>query len=171
MPQNHLPLPALQFILQTNTLQRDCILNLIKANSTGDSIGWRDKHICIYIRLYFVSLMIYYLSVSANLNVDGGCLPTNIPVSDKSTLDAANSNREKELLNEITYLQWRYVCAHAYLFWFDLIDDKIFSFPINVGSHVHKRSSRNVEPKIFRLFCNPAMPIFEFHKEVEKRER
>ncbi|KAJ0539870.1 putative protein kinase STE-STE20-Fray family [Helianthus annuus] len=89
MPQNHLPLPALQFILQTNTLQRDCILNLIKANSTGDSI--------------------------ANLNVDGGCLPTNIPVSDKSTLDAAHGNREKELLNEITYLQWRLACAQEEL--------------------------------------------------------
>ncbi|KAI7724977.1 hypothetical protein M8C21_011198, partial [Ambrosia artemisiifolia] len=83
-PQNHLPLPALQFILQTNTLQRDCILSLMKANPTGDSI-------------------------------DGGCLPTNIPEPDKSTLDAANSNREKELLNEITYLQWRLACAQEEL--------------------------------------------------------
>ncbi|XP_076948245.1 serine/threonine-protein kinase BLUS1-like, partial [Bidens hawaiensis] len=84
MPQNHLSLPALQFILQTNTLQRDCILSLMKANSTSDSI-------------------------------DGACLPTHLPVSDKSMLDAASSNREKELLNEITYLQWRLACAQEEL--------------------------------------------------------
>ncbi|KAI3825746.1 hypothetical protein L1987_07354 [Smallanthus sonchifolius] len=89
MPQNHLPLPALQFILQTNTIQRDCILSLMKGNFVGDS--------------------------TANFNIDGGCLSTNIPGPDKSTLDAANSNREKELLNEITYLQWRLACAQEEL--------------------------------------------------------
>ncbi|KAI3673674.1 hypothetical protein L6452_39798 [Arctium lappa] len=89
--QNHhssLPLPALQFILQTNTLQRDCILSLIKANSTADS--------------------------TANLNIDGGFTSTNLPALDKSTLEA-NSSREKDLLNEITYLHWRLACAQEEL--------------------------------------------------------
>ncbi|KAK1407123.1 hypothetical protein QVD17_38734 [Tagetes erecta] len=84
MPQNHLPLPALQFILQTNTLQRDCILSLMKANSPTD--------------------------FTANSNIDGGCTSTNIP-----TLVDANGNREKELLNEITYIQWRLACAQEEL--------------------------------------------------------
>ncbi|KAK1435704.1 hypothetical protein QVD17_01470 [Tagetes erecta] len=88
MPQNHLPLPALQFILQTNTLQRNCILSLMKASSTGDS--------------------------TANFNIDGGGLSSNNPRSDKSTSDV-NSNREKELLNEISYLQWRLACAQEEL--------------------------------------------------------
>ncbi|XP_022039307.1 serine/threonine-protein kinase BLUS1 isoform X1 [Helianthus annuus] len=83
MPQNHLPFPALQFIMQTNTLQRDCILSLMKANSTSDF-------------------------------TDGGCTSSNIHGVDKSMLDA-NSLREKELLNEITYLQWRLACAQEEL--------------------------------------------------------
>ncbi|KAK9080596.1 hypothetical protein SSX86_000354 [Deinandra increscens subsp. villosa] len=88
VPQNHLPLPALQFIMQTNTLQRDCISSLMKGNSTSD--------------------------FTANFNIDGGCASTNIPLLDKSMLDA-NSNREKELLCEINYLQWRLACAQEEL--------------------------------------------------------
>ncbi|KAI3688616.1 hypothetical protein L2E82_46319 [Cichorium intybus] len=84
--QNNLPMPALQFILQTNTLQRDCILSLMKANSTGDSC----------------------------FNLDGGSTSANFPALDKLILDG-NSNREKELLNEITYLQWRLSCAQEEL--------------------------------------------------------
>ncbi|KAI7731868.1 hypothetical protein M8C21_032232 [Ambrosia artemisiifolia] len=83
MPQNHLPLPALQFLMQTNTAQRDCILSLMKANSTSDF-------------------------------TEGGCTSTNIPGLDKSMPDA-NSIREKELLNEISYLQWRLTCAQEEL--------------------------------------------------------
>ncbi|KAL7601523.1 uncharacterized protein LOC111914850 [Lactuca sativa] len=84
--QNNLPMPALQFILQTTTLQRDCILSLMKANSPADS----------------------------NLNIDGGCPSANLPILDKPMLDAS-SNREKDLLNEITYLQWRLACAQEEL--------------------------------------------------------
>nr|XP_043606451.1 serine/threonine-protein kinase OSR1 [Erigeron canadensis] len=91
MPQNqysNLPMPALQFILQTNTLQRDCILSLMKANPTSDS--------------------------TAHFNIDGGCTSTNISAQDKSMIDTC-SNREKELLNEIIYLQWRLTCAQEEL--------------------------------------------------------
>ncbi|KAI3508787.1 hypothetical protein L1887_23802 [Cichorium endivia] len=48
-------MPALQFIFQTNTLQRDCILSLMKANSTGDS----------------------------SFNLDGGSTSANFPALDK----------------------------------------------------------------------------------------
>ncbi|XP_071703904.1 serine/threonine-protein kinase BLUS1-like [Rutidosis leptorrhynchoides] len=91
MPHNqnsNLPLPVLQFILQTNTLQRDCILSLIKGNSASGS--------------------------TAHFNIDGSCTSTNVPALDKSMIDA-NSNREKELLNEITYLQWRLANAQEEL--------------------------------------------------------
>ncbi|KAL4566743.1 hypothetical protein LXL04_030866 [Taraxacum kok-saghyz] len=85
--QNNLPMPALQFILQTNTLQRDCILSLMKANSfTSDS----------------------------KFNIDGVCTSANLPLLDKSIPDIGNS-REKELLNEISYLQWRLTCAQEEL--------------------------------------------------------
>ncbi|KAJ9567924.1 hypothetical protein OSB04_003890 [Centaurea solstitialis] len=83
-----LPLPALQFILQTNTLQRDCILSLIKANSTADP--------------------------TAHFNIDGGFPPMNFPPPDKAMLEASSS-REKDLLNEITYLHWRLACAQEEL--------------------------------------------------------
>nr|GEX05551.1 serine/threonine-protein kinase BLUS1-like [Tanacetum cinerariifolium] len=86
--QNHIPLPALQFILQTNTLQRDCILSLMKANSSIDS--------------------------TANLSIDGANTSLHIPAIDKSVHDP-NSIREKELLNEITYLQWRLASAQEEL--------------------------------------------------------
>jgi len=79
---------SMQFILQTNTLQRDCILSLMKANSTIDS--------------------------TANLSIDGASTSTHIPAIDKSVHDP-NSIREKELLNEITYLQWRLASAQEEL--------------------------------------------------------
>ncbi|KAL2454511.1 Protein kinase superfamily protein [Abeliophyllum distichum] len=71
--------PALQSVLHTNILQRDCILSLMKQVSGCDS-------------------------------TDVGCMPTNPAVTEKSLLEVAH-DREKELLQEITDLQWRFICA------------------------------------------------------------
>ncbi|XP_022891628.1 uncharacterized protein LOC111406433 [Olea europaea var. sylvestris] len=71
--------PALQSVLHTNILQRDCILSLMKQISGCDSTAF-----------------------SADA--------TNPGVADKSLLEVAH-DREKELLREITDLQWRFICA------------------------------------------------------------
>ncbi|CAL5327540.1 unnamed protein product [Camellia sinensis] len=76
--------PTLQSVLQTNILQRESILSLMKQISTGDS------------------------------TVDGGGMPVNTTVMEKSLLEAAH-DREKELLHEITDLQWRLICAQEEL--------------------------------------------------------
>ncbi|KAH9715961.1 protein kinase domain-containing protein [Citrus sinensis] len=73
--------PMLCNVLQTNILQRESILNLMKQVSVGD---------CTAIRL-----------------VDGGGTPANTVNTEKSLLEAAH-DREKDLLHEITDLQWRY---------------------------------------------------------------
>ncbi|KAH9715963.1 protein kinase domain-containing protein [Citrus sinensis] len=72
--------PMLCNVLQTNILQRESILNLMKQVSVGD---------CTAIRL-----------------VDGGGTPANTVNTEKSLLEAAH-DREKDLLHEITDLQWR----------------------------------------------------------------
>ncbi|CAL5444275.1 unnamed protein product [Camellia sinensis] len=74
--------PTLLSVLQTNIIQRESILSLMKQVSTGDSTG---NHV-----------------------VDGGSMLLNTTVVEKSLLEAAH-DREKELLQEITDLQWRYV--------------------------------------------------------------
>ncbi|XVF27178.1 hypothetical protein REPUB_Repub14bG0084300 [Reevesia pubescens] len=84
---NHL-FPLLQSVLQTNILQRDNILNLMKHISAGDSI--------------------------ANRAFEGVCMPANGSVTEKSLLEVAH-DREKELLHEITELQWRLICAQEEL--------------------------------------------------------
>ncbi|CAA2946574.1 serine threonine- kinase BLUS1 isoform X1 [Olea europaea subsp. europaea] len=71
--------PALQSVLHTNILQRDCILSLMKQISGCDSTAF-----------------------SADA--------TNPGVADKSLLEVAH-DREKELLREITDLQWRFIRA------------------------------------------------------------
>ncbi|XP_039054105.1 serine/threonine-protein kinase svkA-like isoform X3 [Hibiscus syriacus] len=86
-PANHL-FPLLQSVLHTNILQRDYILNLMKQISGCDS--------------------------TANRPFEGACMPTNLAVSDKSLLEVAH-DREKELLHEISELQWRLICAQEEL--------------------------------------------------------
>lgn len=71
-------------VLQTNILQRESILNLMKQVSVGDC--------------------------TANRLVDGGGTPANTVTTEKSLLEAAH-DREKDLLHEITDLQWRLMCA------------------------------------------------------------
>ncbi|KAH9667599.1 protein kinase domain-containing protein [Citrus sinensis] len=76
--------PMLCNVLQTNILQRESILNLMKQVSVGDC--------------------------TANRLVDGGGTPANTVTTEKSLLEAAH-DREKDLLHEITDLQWRLMCA------------------------------------------------------------
>ncbi|XP_022715392.1 serine/threonine-protein kinase BLUS1-like isoform X2 [Durio zibethinus] len=76
--------PLLQSFLQTNIVQRENILNLMKFICAGDSIA---NHAC-----------------------EGVYKPANVAVTEKSLLEVAH-DREKELLNEITELQWRLICA------------------------------------------------------------
>ncbi|KAL3819109.1 hypothetical protein ACJIZ3_005014 [Penstemon smallii] len=73
--------PSLQSILQTNILQRDNVINLMKQVVSGDFSGG---------------------------------MPMNMEVAEISLIEAANE-REKELLREITDLQWRLICAQEEL--------------------------------------------------------
>uniref|UniRef100_A0A7N0SWN1 Protein kinase domain-containing protein n=3 Tax=Kalanchoe fedtschenkoi TaxID=63787 RepID=A0A7N0SWN1_KALFE len=73
-------------ILHTNMIQRDAILNLMKQITSGDTTGNHDSG-----------------SVS---------FPPNL--TEKSLLEAAH-DREKELLREVTELQWRLICAQEEL--------------------------------------------------------
>ncbi|GMI77818.1 hypothetical protein like AT1G79640 [Hibiscus trionum] len=84
---NHL-FPLLQSVLQTNILQREYILNVMKQICAGDPI--------------------------ANRTFEGVGVPANVPVTEKSLLELAH-DREKELLHEITELQWRLICAQEEL--------------------------------------------------------
>ncbi|KAF8400453.1 hypothetical protein HHK36_013751 [Tetracentron sinense] len=76
--------PQLHCILQTNILQRETILSSMKQVCTGD--------------------------FTANHAVEGVCMPTPKTVTEKSLLEAAN-DREKGLLQEMTDLKWRLICA------------------------------------------------------------
>ncbi|KAF5464130.1 hypothetical protein F2P56_014235 [Juglans regia] len=76
--------PVLHSVLQTNIVQRDNILSLMKRVAAGDS--------------------------TANCVVDGVGMPAHIAVTEKSLLEAAH-DREKELLHEIAELQWRLIRA------------------------------------------------------------
>ncbi|XP_043708164.1 STE20-like serine/threonine-protein kinase isoform X2 [Telopea speciosissima] len=71
----------LHCLLQTNIQQRESILSLMKQTSSGDYTG----------------------------NCDGGYVPTTT-LTEKSLLEAAH-DREKELLQEVTELQRRLMCA------------------------------------------------------------
>lgn len=79
-------LTMLHSVLQTNMLQRDSILSLMKQVSVGDTTAIRS--------------------------VDGGCMPVHTTVTERSLemLDA-DHDREKELLSEVSELQWRLICA------------------------------------------------------------
>ncbi|GLT46220.1 hypothetical protein SLA2020_199930 [Shorea laevis] len=81
---HHSLFPTLQTVLQTNILQREAILTLMKQISVADH--------------------------AANRPIEGGCPLPNTAVVEKSLLEAAH-DREKELLHEITDLQWRLMCA------------------------------------------------------------
>ncbi|KAL0922065.1 hypothetical protein M5K25_006027 [Dendrobium thyrsiflorum] len=74
----------LQLILQSNIVQRDHILSMMKQISTGDP--------------------------SANRTVDGAPLPSPTAASEKSLLEAAHE-REKELVQEVSELHWRLACS------------------------------------------------------------
>ncbi|KAK8992587.1 hypothetical protein V6N11_048662 [Hibiscus sabdariffa] len=80
--------PLLQSVLQTNILQREYILNVMKQVCAGDPI--------------------------ANRAFEGVGVPANVPVTEKSLLELAH-DREKELLHEVTELQWRLICAQEEL--------------------------------------------------------
>ncbi|KAI3463498.1 hypothetical protein Pfo_020161 [Paulownia fortunei] len=82
-PLAHALFPTLQSVLQTNILERDSILSLMKQVAVGDS-------------------------------TDIGYTTINAAVTEKSLLEAAH-DREKELLSEITDLQWRLICAQEEL--------------------------------------------------------
>ncbi|KAI0518758.1 hypothetical protein KFK09_006194 [Dendrobium nobile] len=74
----------LQLILQSNIVQRDHILSIMKQISTGDP--------------------------SANRSVDGASLPSPTTAPEKSLLEAAHE-REKELLQEVSELHMRLACS------------------------------------------------------------
>ncbi|XP_044497074.1 serine/threonine-protein kinase BLUS1 isoform X2 [Mangifera indica] len=74
----------LNSVLQANLLQREIILSLMKQISVGDS--------------------------TANRIVDGGSTSANMASAERSLLEASH-DKEKELLHEITELQWRLICA------------------------------------------------------------
>ncbi|PSR89380.1 Serine/threonine-protein kinase, partial [Actinidia chinensis var. chinensis] len=76
--------PLVQSVLHANIHQKDLILNLLKHVSIGDP------------------------------TIDGGGVPVNISVVEKSLLEAAH-DREKELLNEISDLQRRLICTQEEL--------------------------------------------------------
>ncbi|KAG5000955.1 hypothetical protein JHK87_022027 [Glycine soja] len=76
--------PVLHSVLQTNILQREGILSLMKQITVGDS------------------------------SADGTCNPAQVAATEKSLLEAAHE-REKELLHEITDLQWRLICTQEEL--------------------------------------------------------
>ncbi|KAK4587839.1 hypothetical protein RGQ29_019016 [Quercus rubra] len=76
--------PVLNTVLQTNIVQRESILSLMKQVAGGDT--------------------------TANRVVDRGGMPAQIAAIEKSLLEASH-DREKELLHEITELQWRLICA------------------------------------------------------------
>ncbi|KAK9280799.1 hypothetical protein L1049_003688 [Liquidambar formosana] len=80
--------PMLHSILQTNILQRESILSVMKQISIGDS--------------------------TANHAVDGGYMLAHTVVTEKSLLESAH-DREKDLLHEITELQWRLICTQEEL--------------------------------------------------------
>ncbi|XAR50436.1 Non-specific serine/threonine protein kinase [Bertholletia excelsa] len=84
----HSVFPSLQSVLQSNIVQRDNILSLMKQLSAGDS--------------------------AANRLLDGGVMPMNTASLEKSLLETAH-DREKELLNEIADLQWRLICTQEEL--------------------------------------------------------
>ncbi|KAL2533968.1 Protein kinase superfamily protein [Abeliophyllum distichum] len=71
--------PTLHSALQTNILQRDSLLNLMKQVSVSDP-------------------------------TDMGCISANMAAIEKSLLEAGQ-DREKDLLREVTDLQWRLICA------------------------------------------------------------
>ncbi|XP_010532051.1 PREDICTED: STE20/SPS1-related proline-alanine-rich protein kinase-like isoform X2 [Tarenaya hassleriana] len=76
-------------VLQTNILERDNILHMMKLLATREST---DGH-----------------------PLDSGSVqPPSVPPTEKSLLEAAHE-REKELLNEVTDLQWRLICAQEEL--------------------------------------------------------
>lgn len=85
---NNAIFPTLHSVLQTNILQREGILSLMKQAIVGEP--------------------------TANRAVDGGSVPGTTVVTEKSLLEAAH-DREKELLHEITDLQWRLICAQEEL--------------------------------------------------------
>ncbi|ERN07139.1 hypothetical protein AMTR_s00019p00128490 [Amborella trichopoda] len=84
--------PQIQSVLYSNVVQRDYLLQMLKTVSTGDA--------------YTASR----LFCTANCVNDLGSTSFSNIASEKSLLEAANE-REKELLAEVSDLQWRLICA------------------------------------------------------------
>ncbi|XP_031386953.1 serine/threonine-protein kinase fray2 isoform X3 [Punica granatum] len=84
LPSGNSLLSTLYSFLQTNIQQRECILTLLKQAAAGE--------------------------LTAHRPTDGGGMQANSAATDKTLLEAAH-DREKELLHEITELQWRLICA------------------------------------------------------------
>ncbi|XP_010655128.1 serine/threonine-protein kinase BLUS1 isoform X2 [Vitis vinifera] len=82
--QGHFLFSLLNSVLQSNILQRDTILGIMRHLSSSEFI--------------------------ANCAADGGCMPMYTSVAEKSMLEAAHE-REKDLLHEVAELQWRLICA------------------------------------------------------------
>ncbi|WOL08614.1 serine/threonine-protein kinase BLUS1-like [Canna indica] len=83
-------LPRLHCILQTNIVQRDNILSMMRQLSTGDSLP---------------------ISSISNRFIEGVSLSGGHTImSEKSLLEAAHE-REKELMQEIAEMQWRLSCV------------------------------------------------------------
>ncbi|CAI8601536.1 unnamed protein product [Vicia faba] len=76
--------PVLHSVLQTNILQRETILTLMRQITAGESPA------------------------------DSTTSPAHIATVEKSLLESSH-DREKELLHEITELQWRIICAQEEL--------------------------------------------------------
>ncbi|XP_008794421.2 serine/threonine-protein kinase 4-like [Phoenix dactylifera] len=85
--------PQLHSILQANILERDNILSLMKQLSAGNSP---------------------ISNASSNHSIEEASLPSPKIVTEKSLLEVAHE-REKELIQDITDLQWRLVCMQEEL--------------------------------------------------------
>ncbi|KAK4764810.1 hypothetical protein SAY86_025900 [Trapa natans] len=83
LPGSSSLISMLYSLLQTNIQQREFILTLLKQASAGE--------------------------LTAHRPTDGGGIQGHGPSTEKSLLEAAH-DREKELLHEITELQWRLLC-------------------------------------------------------------
>eukprot|EP00257_Ricinus_communis_P013372 XP_015570792.1 STE20/SPS1-related proline-alanine-rich protein kinase isoform X3 [Ricinus communis] len=87
-PSGHSLFPLLNSVLQNNIVQRDNILNLMKQVCGCDT--------------------------PASRAIDGGSILSIAGSTENSLLEAAH-DREKDLLHEITELQWRLLCAQEEL--------------------------------------------------------
>ncbi|OWM69542.1 hypothetical protein CDL15_Pgr014003 [Punica granatum] len=84
MSASPVPSPSPYLFVAHIILKQECILTLLKQAAAGE--------------------------LTAHRPTDGGGMQANSAATDKTLLEAAH-DREKELLHEITELQWRLICA------------------------------------------------------------